>query len=316
MNYILDLSKIEAGRLEVQRTSCSPGQVIAEVVSLLRARALEKGLRLDARCAGGVKTRIETDPDRLRQLLMNLVGNSVKFTERGSVEIEGRFVVEENRHWFRIEVTDSGIGIPAERLETIFEPFVQTDNSVTRKHGGTGLALSIRRRIAEALGGRLQARSELGVGTTFTADIDPGEIASDGPPAQLASVEVVRPQRQLGGATAVKLFGNVLIVEDGDTNRKLVTLVLRRAGANGRLREQLTVIRQRQADEDWEAMGRIAHWLKGAGGTVGFPLLSARAAELEQAIKRRSSPDVAIGIAELESLAARIVIERRQAVCP
>ena len=230
VNDILDLSKIEAGYLEVDRVACSPGQLIAEVTSLLRVKALEKGIRLEARCTGGVHSLIETDPARLRQLLMNLIGNAVKFTERGLVDVTARFVQLEEGVRFRIEVRDTGPGIPADCLESIFDPFVQVDGSATRKHNGTGLGLAISRKIAIALGGRLTVVSQTEVGSVFTAEIDPGSqhVTASG---DLLPVELARAKRpQLDWIKTQRLSGSILLVEDGDTNRKLISHLVRRIG--------------------------------------------------------------------------------------
>lgn len=449
VNDVLDLSKIEAGHLEIDRKRCSPGQIIAEVASLLRAKALEKGLRLDARCAGGVASTIESDPARLRQLILNIVGNAVKFTERGHIEIVARFTNETGRQRFRIEVIDTGPGIPADRLESIFKPFVQVDNSVTRKYGGTGLGLAISRRIAEGLGGSLTVTSHLGSGTRFIVDIDPGMTPTEAS-TQLLPVEVYCPKPLVANGKTPKVSGRILLVEDGDTNRKLVGIVLRRMGidvveaengeigvriatvepfdlilmdmqmpvmdgytATRRLREHglttpivaLTAHAMKGDDEncraagcsgylmkpidpdvltevvseilsqnthrkrekapaniaaggtteapllstlpmddpefrlvvsefrdrliqklasmrsaltagDFVELGKLAHWLKGSGGTVGFPVLSERAARLQDVVREQSVPGTSAALTELEALAARIRLQPNEVPSP
>ena len=122
INDILDLSKIESKQMEVERIACSPHQLIAEVVSMLRVRSQEKGLRLETTWAGPIPETIRTDPARLRQLLMNLVGNAIKFTEAGAVQVVTRLIMTDGRPQLAIHVIDTGIGIPADKLETIFEP--------------------------------------------------------------------------------------------------------------------------------------------------------------------------------------------------
>jgi CheY-like chemotaxis protein len=162
---------------------------------------------------------------------MNLVGNALKFTKVGGVTIVARPVREGPRAQLAIAVIDTGIGIPPDKLESIFDPFVQADNSVTREFGGTGLGLAICRRIAAALGGTLTVESELGRGSTFTATVDIGSWDDvrilEAPPA-----DGVTPRRHEQPANITQLPpGRIPLVEDGDTNRKLISLILQRAGA-------------------------------------------------------------------------------------
>ena len=192
INDILDLSKIESKQMEVERITCSPYQVMAEVVSMLRVRSQEKGLKLETTWAGPIPETIRTDPARLRQLLVNLVGNAIKFTAAGAVQLVTRLIMTDGRPQLEIHVIDTGVGIPADKLETIFEPFVQADLSVTRQFGGTGLGLAISRRIAATLGGTVTAESRVGAGSTFTATIDTGPLEGvhflHSPPEAITSV--------------------------------------------------------------------------------------------------------------------------------
>ncbi|QDT52398.1 Autoinducer 2 sensor kinase/phosphatase LuxQ [Caulifigura coniformis] len=228
INDVLDLSKIEAGRLEVECIPCSPHQVICEATSVLKIKAAEKGLQLNYRWEGPAIRAIESDPSRLRQLLINLVGNAVKFTERGAVNVTGRLVKQHGAYRLQVSVQDTGIGIPADQLEEIFNPFAQADASVTRRFGGTGLGLAISRHIAEALGGSIEVASQPSVGSTFTVTIDPGHIDQalllDQPPA----IETASPAPEAD--TIVLAPGRVLVVEDGETNRKLIRIMLERHG--------------------------------------------------------------------------------------
>jgi PAS domain S-box-containing protein len=231
INDILDLSKIEAGQLQVERTACSPHHLIAEVVSVLRARAQEKGITLDYRWDSDIPEAIPSDPYRLRQLLMNLVGNAVKFTEQGGVDVVARLTPVGSRAELVLEVRDTGIGIAQEHLEDIFKPFVQADNSVTRRFGGTGLGLTITRNICESLGGSLAVESELGRGSTFTATLPAGDLAdvrvNERPPEQGRGdiVDTREGKENLDGL-------RILLVDDGETNRKLIQLFLARQGAD------------------------------------------------------------------------------------
>ncbi len=230
---ILDLSKIEAGRLVLERVACSPHAILAESVSVMRARAQEKGLTLEYQWRGPMPESVESDPARLRQLLLNLIGNAIKFTRQGGVRILAGLTLRGNRYLLVIDVIDTGIGIAPEKLKTIFDPFVQADTSVTREFGGTGLGLAISRRIAEALGGEVRVESEPGKGSMFTIAVDCGPLDNvrflDAPVADALDG---RPPPTADSPEAADLSSlSVLLVEDGETNRKLISLMLRRAGA-------------------------------------------------------------------------------------
>jgi signal transduction histidine kinase/DNA-binding response OmpR family regulator len=247
INDILDLSKIEADQLQIELIRCSPNAIIGEVVSVLRVRAVEKGIGLNYRWLSKVPETISTDPARFRQLLMNLVSNAVKFTRTGEVKVLAELLSGQPDASLVVQVIDTGIGIPADKFEAIFNPFVQADNSVTRKFGGTGLGLTICRRVAKALGGRIELASEVGRGSTFTVTLPTGSLAGvnilDAPVS-----DAMHSVRQEPQAAPPSLAGRrLLVVEDGDTNRKLIRLVLKRAGAdvttaeNGRIGADLAL---------------------------------------------------------------------------
>ncbi|HAN97656.1 MAG TPA: hypothetical protein DCQ98_09615 [Planctomycetaceae bacterium] len=233
INDVLDLSKIEADRLQIETIPCSPHQIIADAVSVLRVAAADKGIGLEYRWESPVPERILSDPYRLKQLLLNLIGNAVKFTDQGSVLVVARTERRGDLPALTIEVRDTGIGIAQEKLDAIFQPFVQADQSVTRRYGGTGLGLAIGRRIAEALGGDLTATSQVGRGSTFVARIVYGETpeaAECRPPCQIPGADV-----KGGESTPRDLTGlSILVVDDGETNRKLLRLLLERCGAEVR----------------------------------------------------------------------------------
>ena len=162
INGILDLSKVEAGKTDIQRQRWSPAGLLAEVVALMRVRADEKGLQLKAEAVGPVPETVLTDPLRLRQILVNLASNAIKFTERGEMRIAVRLEEAAGRQRLRFDVSDTGIGMNAEQVARLFQPFHQGDGSVSRKYGGTGLGLAISKRLAEALGGDIEVQSEPG----------------------------------------------------------------------------------------------------------------------------------------------------------
>ena len=245
---ILDLSKIEAGRMEFEQIRCSPHQIITEVLSVLRVRAQEKGLSLECCWTSGVPETIQTDPARLRQLLMNLVGNSIKFTERGGVRLLATIDPQASEPRFVIEVHDTGIGIPAERIDGIFVPFEQADSSITRRFGGTGLGLAISRRIALGLGGEVTVESRPDQGSVFRVTLATGPLENvrilDSPPTESLSPSTASA-RYTGTNFA---FSRILLVEDGEINRQLIRVVLQDAGA------ELVCVENGQ-----EALETIAH---------------------------------------------------------
>jgi PAS domain S-box-containing protein len=174
---ILDLAKIQAGKLVLHIEPFSPHAVFAEVHKLLDVRAREKSLALILGYEGALPESIETDRTRLRQILMNLVSNAIKFTQRGSVEIVVRFLAEEGS--LQIEVADTGIGIAPEQRRVLFEPFSQADTTSTRQYGGTGLGLTITKRLVEMLGGRIWFESEPGKGSKFYVTIPAKQNQTD-----------------------------------------------------------------------------------------------------------------------------------------
>lgn len=214
---VLDLSRLDAEHLAVETVACSPEEIVRDALRTVGPAAEQKGVRLEARFDPAVPKLTGGDPVRLRQILVNLLSNAVKFTDRGSVTVcagtDGQGVLI-------FEVTDSGIGMTDEQAERVFEPFTQADASTTRRHGGTGLGLTISRRLARALGGDLViARTAPGSGTTMrlTVEMRPAPV--------VPAVEQPAPHRR--GVQRMR----VLLVEDGPDNRRLLTYFLRQAGA-------------------------------------------------------------------------------------
>jgi two-component system, sensor histidine kinase len=252
INDVLDLSKIEAGRMIIEPVRCSPLEIVAMVLSIMRARALEKGLPLTCQWPNGIPATISTDPLRLKQLLMNLMGNAVKFTQRGEVRLVCRLTGGPDRARIAFDVIDTGVGIAPDKLEAIFDAFSQADNSVTREFGGTGLGLAISRRIAHAMGGEITVQSAPGKGSTFTATVDIGSLAGVKIHTSPASDGVIVAANATKQSTVVLPPARVLVVEDGQVNRKLIGLILRRAGVevvtaeNGNI--ALDLVRQQRFD--------------------------------------------------------------------
>lgn len=276
INDILDLSKIESGHLKVEQTNCFPVQLAHEVIELLSVRADEKSLDLSVEIDGQIPSEFCSDPFRLRQALVNLAGNAIKFTASGHVRI--RLRCEPSSKLFTFDVEDSGIGMTPEQVAQVFKPFCQADASTTRQFGGTGLGLTITKQIAKLLGGELTVTSEPGRGSTFSLTVATGPLEN----AEFISsldvrLSMIEPettddsdlvvaargdQRDLTESAAVKrkgvsassascddsasveatsargpkavrpkLSGRILLIEDGPDNQRLVSFLLRKAGA-------------------------------------------------------------------------------------
>jgi PAS domain S-box-containing protein len=236
INDILDLSKIEAGELKVEQVECAPCQLLAEVASTMRVRAAERKLQLEVKIEGRIPRTIRSDPTRLRQILLNLTANAIKFTESGWVRVVARLATSADAPCPQLcfEVTDSGIGMTADQLERLFQPFAQVDASTTRRFGGTGLGLNISRRLARELGGDITVDSAAGRGSQFVVTIDTGPLA--GVELLDRCTEALASLRSQSGPAA-RIAGRILLAEDGADNRDLLSHYLRKAGADVTLAE-------------------------------------------------------------------------------
>ena len=233
INGILDLSRIEAGKMNLEQTPLSIDQLLGEVVSLMKVRADAKGLELTTAYDGPIPEFIRSDPTRLRQILINLVGNAIKFTEVGTVEVTaGLPDGDSDEPKLEIRVADSGLGISDELVDRLFEPFSQADTSTTRRFGGSGLGLAISRRLARMLGGDIHVETELGKGSTFTVTTATGPL--DGV-RRIESPAAIRPGAKTGSRPRspqpTELDCRVLLAEDGPDNQRLIAFLLRKAGA-------------------------------------------------------------------------------------
>jgi PAS domain S-box-containing protein len=233
INDILDLSKVEAGKLQIERGTCDPALVVHDVVQLMQVRADSKGLALSAEYLGLIPATICTDPMRLRQILINLLGNAIKFTATGGVRLLVRTVLAASQPpALQFDVVDSGIGMTAEQRAILFQPFTQAESSTSRRFGGTGLGLAISKRLAEMLGGDIAVSSVPGKGSTFTLAVAAGPL--DGVRMLDRSGPAALPQsdhRALPKATHTALNCRILLADDGPDNRRLLSLFLKRAGA-------------------------------------------------------------------------------------
>ena len=237
INDILDLSKIESGKLELELARCSPHEILTQVVSVLQVAKTEKDVSLEFDWRGPLPESIVTDEVRLRQMVMNLASNAVKFTDEGRVKITAWVDPNPASPKLIVEVTDTGIGIAPENLSRIFSPFSQADATVTRRFGGTGLGLAISRDLAHSLGGEIAVSSQVGKGSTFVMVIATGPL--DGVPMLDPNDMVAKESGTTQTVELVDLLDRrILVVDDGCANRDLVALYLRRAGGDGRYSRQ------------------------------------------------------------------------------
>jgi PAS domain S-box-containing protein len=221
INDILDFSKIEAGKLHVEKVGFDLRQTIDETLKVLELRAAEKGLPLRCQVAEAVPTRVVGDPLRLKQVLLNLVGNAIKFTEMGSVSVSADVQSHStDAITVTIVVRDTGIGIPAEKLGDIFEAFAQADSSTTRHYGGTGLGLTISNRLVNLMGGTMTVESTVGVGSEFSFSLPMGIGSASASSQQAQTTQEVAP-----GSTL-----NVLLVEDNPVNQQVALRFLEKWG--------------------------------------------------------------------------------------
>ncbi len=218
VNDILDLSKIEAEQLVLEKIDFNVCGIVEQSADIYALKTAAKGIELVAHVAPDVPEYLNGDPSRLRQIILNLIGNSIKFTETGEIVIRVN-VVETRGDIFRLlfAVSDTGIGIPQEKLESIFGSFTQVDSSTTRKYGGTGLGLTISKKLVEMMGGRIWVESDEGEGSTFKfeVDIQRGVSTARGAPPKLVELKGLK----------------VLVVDDSETNRLILHEVLQAEGA-------------------------------------------------------------------------------------
>lgn len=236
INDILDLSKIEAGKMTVECIETDPAQLVHDVLSLMAVKASAKNLGLSASFKTKYPQKIYSDPIRLRQILVNLVGNAIKFTEVGGVKLIVRFDPEAKL--LHIDVVDTGIGIPPEHINKLFHSFEQADSSTTRRFGGTGLGLNISKRLAEMLGGDISVRSEAGMGSTFTISVGTGDLTNavliDCGPAETVIPRSKKSLDPTNRDLQAKALADrrILLIEDGPDNQRLISFVLKKGGAD------------------------------------------------------------------------------------
>ncbi|MCU1326464.1 MAG: Histidine kinase, partial [Bryobacterales bacterium] len=227
INDILDLSKVEAGHMELESTEFDLRDVVTAAMEVVEVRVRAKGLLINQMIAGDAPRYLRGDPNRLRQVLINLLGNSIKFTDHGGLQIRVELdPAHASRDWLRFAISDTGIGIPKEKVGTIFESFSQADASTTRKYGGTGLGLSISRQLVELMGGRIWVESEVGQGSTFffTAHLAVQEDQTERRPMPSTQVSAATLETSISGL-------NILLVDDSADNRTLILAYLKNIGS-------------------------------------------------------------------------------------
>lgn len=223
INDILDFSKIKSGMLRLEKIEFNPKEVIDKILFSLRIKAREKGLKLYANIDLQMPELVSGDPLRLNQILFNLIGNAIKFTEKGEIRVDTN-ISRENKEtiWVEFTIADTGIGIPADKLDHIFESFAQTNADTARKYGGTGLGLAISKQLVEMQGGQIKVTSELGKGSSFSFSIPYGKIHKP----------TVSAQQQLQKNRQDLLHNmHLLLVEDNVINQKVAYYTLTKAGA-------------------------------------------------------------------------------------
>ncbi|MDZ7618746.1 MAG: response regulator [Patescibacteria group bacterium] len=239
INDVLDLSRIEAGCLSVEICLCSPAEICSEVVGSFQVLAARKGVALSLHFEGPLPEVIQTDPICIRRILTNLIGNALKFTEKGSVDLRVRLMNDPKEPAIEFQVTDTGIGIHKSHLSQLFRPFVQGDDSVGRRYGGTGLGLTISKHLAERLQGSIGVESEFGKGSTFRVILPTGPLDGvkllDDPSAAADGAEAEKNRAR--PASAVKLNCRILLAEDSADNQRLISLILNKAGAEVEIAE-------------------------------------------------------------------------------
>ncbi len=242
INDILDISKIEAGKMEVELITCSPRKIIDEAMELMAVRAKDKSLYLKCEFDGPIPELIQTDPTRLRQILLNVLSNAIKFTKTGGVTVKVQLQKGSDpdmQHLLNISVIDTGIGMSQEQAGKLFQPFTQADSSMSRRFGGTGLGLSISQRLADKLGGNIEVKSKEGEGSCFCVTISTGDLRGvslvdySKPVAEKSIPEKSKStEKPVSPKKNEPLNCKLLLVEDGVDNQRLISFLMKKAGAD------------------------------------------------------------------------------------
>ncbi|MDX9823062.1 MAG: PAS domain S-box protein, partial [Syntrophales bacterium] len=298
INDILDLSKVESGRMILEAANFRPAEVLNEACGIMSARARKKGLDLSCRIDSGVPALLVGDAVRLRQILLNLIGNAVKFTEKGRILVEvgpapsAPATPDDESCLLEFKVADTGVGIPPDKMDAIFERFTQADSSTTRRYGGSGLGLTISRQLVELMGGRIGVESEPGKGSTFTFTARLGKASGKDRIEPPGKTEVQQADRAV----------RILLVEDTEDNRLLVQAYLRKTpflletAENGKVGLEKYTADPRAYDivlmdmqmpvmDGYTAAGEIRKWELRTGG-ARVPIVALTAHALKEDIRK------------------------------
>ena len=231
INDLLDVSKLESGKLELEQIELNPRTIADEICKLMSASATQSSVDLNWEIASSVPAVVLGDPSRIRQIVMNLIGNAIKFTEQGFVKLDINFAqAADGSNWLTIVVKDSGIGIPADKIDSVFDSFSQVDSSTTRRYGGTGLGLAICRELAEMMGGSISLTSELGVGSEFTVrlPVELGDTQDAVPSTAIGEPSNTEPMEQAAVPTDAQTCSpmRILVAEDGAINQEVIVGML------------------------------------------------------------------------------------------
>jgi two-component system, sensor histidine kinase len=313
INDILDFSKVEAGRLELEHTPFDLASAVQQTVDILAPQAQEKGLRLTSHLASTLPCRLRGDPARLRQILTNLLGNAIKFTGHGEVAISVRLADDESPHSrknVRFEVRDTGIGIAAPKLGSLFSAFTQADASSTRRYGGTGLGLSIAKGLVDLMGGHIGVDSLLGKGSTFWFTIPfalESEEALNGHSPNHPPQEAALPKTAYSNVTPVFNAGAMLRNLANDHSIALILL----EGLSADLPSDIEALEVAIKHGDTDLAVRKAHTIKGLAASGGAQPLAVAARELEQLCRAGKSQEATQHLPNLKQLGTQALIEWR-----
>jgi two-component system, sensor histidine kinase and response regulator len=250
LNDVLDLSKIEAGKLEIEQLDVHLHSFVNEICSLISVNAQDKNLRLNVLAKTALPVKIKTDPTRLRQILLNLLGNAIKFTEEGEVSLHIAETQVRNKTYLRFSIRDTGVGISKNDIERLFKPFTQVTNTLSSRQQGTGLGLAISRQLAQCLGGNISVKSQPGIGSVFTLYINPGNL--DGVERRPLDSRSTLDVTTISQAFSFK--GHVLVTDDLPDIRMLLGHLITSFG--GRVtyasdgQEAIDLVQQKAADGD------------------------------------------------------------------
>ena len=277
---ILDLAKIEEGQIKLERVDFNPGQLVSDVTTIYREVAAGRGLSMDTEFGGIAQNWVSGDPTRLRQVLSNLLGNAIKFTQRGEVRLhieplEPR--LDDPRAWWRFSVKDTGIGIAPDAIGALFQRFSQADASTTRQFGGTGLGLAICKHLVELMGGKIEVTSVIGEGSCFSFDL---------PLSPPTAPPLVERSRHL---PLIRTTARILVAEDNPVNQLVIKGLLGRFGATVTMVDNGAIAVERMRDnsfhlifmdclmpimDGFEATRQIRAWEQTQSGTGPIPIIA------------------------------------------